>query len=167
MLQINLLLLSAPRGIGQRSGDVFGFKVRVKLQDGSLGLSSSNKAGDGTDRNPQVADARLASHHGGIASNTISGNHEQDGAATVPVSQAAVIQEYGRTVNACSYGPLGLLPSGGPDGWPAFPMNAFQFSFWTSPSHSWRCLSVSVNSSGEFSGTPRVTIGRVSAGMGR
>lgn len=52
MLQINLLLFRTPGGIRQRSCYVFRFKVRVKLQDGSLGLSSRYKAGDSTNRNP-------------------------------------------------------------------------------------------------------------------
>src|SRR5438105_2401632 len=67
-----LALLEPPRRVGQHRINVFGLQVGVGLQNPLTRLAAGQQAEDGTDRNAQPTDARLAAHDGRIVGNSLN-----------------------------------------------------------------------------------------------
>src|SRR5262249_6552766 len=63
-------LFHAPGGVGQDGINVFGFEIRISLENALARMASGQKAQDGPHCHAQTANAGLSTHHGGIMSDS-------------------------------------------------------------------------------------------------
>ena len=68
--QANFDFLRAPRGLGKRLSDVFGFQVGILVENLVPRTSRGNEADNRADGDTHASDARLSAHYGGVTGDT-------------------------------------------------------------------------------------------------